>query len=155
MKNSIIILVILSLCFLTTGCFSDKKEVKSAKEFISIAKDLKFVTKDVTSEQNDKQKKMLKSVNIAAKENFQIEFYVFKTEEIAKTAFFNGERLFDTKKANDYANNIEHGDNYGYFYVDIPKRYGVVSRVENTLILVDTTRKNKKEVKQFIEEMGY
>ncbi len=155
MKKYIFVIVITLLCFTTTGCFSKEKEVKTAKEFTSIAKDLGFYTKDITKEQSEEQQKMLKSVTAAVKDDLQIEFYVFKNEKIAKTAFFNGEKLFDSKVETNYVDNIDHGKNYGYFYVDIKSRYGVVSRVENTLLLVDTTRKYKKDVSKLEKEMGY
>ena len=51
--------------------------------------------------------------------------------------------------------NVKRGKNYSKFYAEDDKRYGVVSRIDNTLVLTDTTKNYKKEVKKLIEEIGY
>ncbi len=155
MKKGILLVGIIILCFMITGCGEKEKAVKNNKDFVAVAKKLGFETKDVTKEQTDAQKEMLDSVYIAFKDDFQIEFYKFKTLDIAKTAFFNGEKKFDNGNSNNYVENIDHGKNYGYFYLDIKSRYGVVSRVGKTLLLADTTRDNREEVQKFVREMGY
>lgn len=155
MKKGILIITIIVLCFVVTGCGNDEKKVKNNEDFVSVAKKLGFQTKNSTDDQSDENKKMLSSAYIAVKGDLQIDFYIFKNTDIAKIAFFNGEKQFDNGKSNNYADNTKHGENYGYFYLDIKSRYGVVSRVGKTLLIADTTREYRDDVKEFVKEMGY
>ncbi len=150
----IIIVMTLFGIFKTWGKINTKEKITN-KEFIKIVKKLDFNTKDIKKEQGKEREKMLTSVTSATKGDLKIEFYIFKTEKIAKGAFFNGEKLFANIKSANYKNNVKRGKNYSKFLVNTSKRYGIVSRVENTLILVDTNKDNQKLVKKVMKEIGY
>lgn len=155
MKKSVLLITIILLAFVLTGCKFNQKEKLSNKEFIKIAKKLGYETKNIKAEQGKERGKMLKSVTSATKDDLEVQFYVFNTTRIAQTAFYSGEEMFSDIKTISYDKNVKRGKNYSHFFAETDKRYGIVSRVENTLILVDTTKKYKKDVQKLEEEMGY
>ncbi len=151
----LISLVMLYLLLSGTAKKVNEKEKITNDKFITIAKRLGYETKDITTEQGEERVKMLNKVTSAIKDDLKIEFYNFKTTKIAKGAFFNGEKLFSDIQNISYENNVKRGKNYSSFFAEDDKRYGVVSRIDNTLILIDTTRNYKKEAKEIVEELGY
>ena len=155
---TIMILVSLVILYLllsgTAKKVNEKEKITNAK-FVTIAKRLGYETKDITKEQGEEREAMLNKVTSATRDDLKIEFYNFKSTKIAKGAFFNGERLFSDIKNISYENNVKRGKNYSIFYAEDDKRYGIVSRIDNTLILIDTTKNYKKDVKKLVEELGY
>ena len=160
-KDIIIIILMLIIIILTifgiinTWGKINVKEKITDKKFVKVVENLKFDTKDIKEEQGKERGKMLKSVTSATKGDLTIDFYIFKTEKIAKGAFFSGEELFSDVKNISYKKNVERGKNYSRFLVNKDSRYGIVSRIDNTLILVDTTKNNKNEVEKVMKEIGY
>ena len=152
-----ILMSIVILYLLLTGTankVNEKEKITNAK-FTTIAKSLGYETKDITKEQGEEREAMLNKVTSATKDDLKVDFYNFKTTKIAKGAFFNGEKLFSDIKNISYENNVKRGKNYTIFSAEDDKRYGIVSRIDNTLVLIDTTKNYKKDVEKIIEELGY
>ena len=147
--------ILLFLLLTGTAKKVNEKEKINNNEFIKIAKRLGYETKNVTDEEGKQQDGMLKEATSATKDDLKIEFYNFKTTKIAKGAFFSGEKLFSDIQNISYENNVKRGKNYSKFHAEDDKRYGIVSRIDNTLVLVDTTKNYKKEVQKIVEELGY
>lgn len=130
-RISLLLICILFLDFTIINC-SLVKDKMDKEQFTSIMVNNEFTVEDVTDQYANYN--FISSVQVALPENkeFQIEFYIFDSKINAKKAYQNSKYVTPNK------------DNYRY-----------MKRIDNTIIYVNTKKKNKDKVKRIIKKLNY
>ena len=152
--------IILSIiCFLSmilsTGCFN--KTAITAQEFKITLEGKEYTVINLTNEVEDKiyDYNYIKEAYIAKKDNYQIEFYEIIDEDYAKAFFDKNKRIFEQTKENssiEMSNTLTNSEKYS---LKTGGKYMVISRIENTVVYVNTFDTYKSEIDGILKEINY
>ena len=145
------IIFVLSL-FVFTACDTSKAAL-TAEQFSEQMSQLGYETADAT-EQFSKEE-AVQSVTLAMNENYQIEFFVFSSNDIAASSFKTNKTDFEEIESNSSSYKSISGNNYIYYYRTTDDLFCLVSQVENTMIYVLTDKTHAKEIKETVKNLGY
>ena len=154
MKKKILYVLTLMVVTLTlTGCgnkkaitIDDYKDIMSTNSFV-----LNNAKNRISVNSN------IKDIYIAAnpKDNYQIEFYVLESVDTAKTFFSENKTRFSKEVGKNKIETKSKKGNSEKYTVTSLGQYRLVSRIENTVIYLDTRESNKKKVDEILKELGY
>lgn len=146
----IILLLVASL--LLTGCAT--KEVISAEEFKLVTEEYGYTVQDDT--ESYQMQTSFEKVLIATKNDdiYQIEYYEFSDEETAIQIYENQKMTIEGTSEVSSHKSIE-AMNYDKYEQTSDINYGVVVRVENTLIHAIVNIEHKKEIQEILEKLNY
>ena len=151
MKKISLVLVLVML-FFVTGCGSKTKEVKSLNDFYNVTVEKGLIASDNMGSYNADY---IKEAMIANKDDLAIEMISYDTSDSATAVQDSNIEAFMTRKSTNAIIKKLKGENY-YKYTMVTNGYYLVSsRVDNTLILVNTPVKNKDLVDSVLDSMGY
>lgn len=142
---------ILSL-FVFTACDTSKTAL-TAEQFSEQMSQSGYETADVTEQFSEE--KAVESVTLAINENYQIEFFVLSSNEIATSSFEKNKTDFEAIETNSSSYKSISGNNYIYYYRTTDDLFCLVSQVENTMIYVLTDKMYADEIKETIKHLGY
>ncbi len=148
MKKLIKILMVVIMMITLTAC-SQKKNI-SAEDLEKKLSNMDFVTKDVTSEMEDSN---IKKVILANNNKIQIEYYVFKSEDSAKTAYSTN--LKSLKENKDFKVKEKNNNNYNKSTQATKNLYNVIIRNGDTMIYSSVNVNYKSDVNKVIKKLGY
>lgn len=153
MKKLKSVLVVLSiLCLFITGC-GNKKSI-TAKEFKSILEQEKFEVIDMTKEvTNDDIVKIYIAVD--SNKKYQFVFYETRNSSLVKELFTENQNSLESRKHSGYAETTLSLFNYNKYTLNTGGYYFVVSRINNTLVLAQSTSKDKKHLQAILKKIGY
>ena len=153
-----IIWIVIVIGAIVAGIFLFGKIVKITKnsitseKFISIMEDNDFRVVDVTK-QFENADIDVKEGYVAAKDDYQVEFYTFKNEDDAETFYKINMAKFDTDSAKT---RIQlSGQNYSSFNVEANGKYKFLERINKTVIYLNVDDEYKGDVKDTLKELGY
>ena len=95
----------------------------------------------------------ISNVYTANNKEFQIEFYVFKSNDIAKQAYESNKDMFVQNK--DYEGKEKSDDDYNEYTQETEDYYNVLKRVGKTLLYASVNVDYKGDVKSAINKLGY
>lgn len=146
----IILLLVASL--LLTGCTT--KEVISAEDFKFVTEEYGYTVQDDT--ESYQMQTSFEKVLIATKKDdiYQIEYYEFSDEETAIQIYENQKMTIEGTSEVSSHKSIE-AMNYDKYEQTSDINYGVVVRVENTLIHAIVNIEHKKEIQEILEKLNY
>ncbi len=144
LKVFLVAFVLLSL----TGC-SDKKAI-SEEDFNSKLAKLDYFVNDITEYMEDNN---VKSVYTANNNKIQLEFYTFKTKELAEKAYENNKKIFMENK--DYEGKEKTSDSYKRYTQETDLNYNFVELVDNTVLYASVNPEYKNLLNKAISEIGY
>lgn len=151
-KKIFISILSLILVFTLTGCFS--KEKIDSKKFISVTKDEKLTVYGIT--EYYKSYENLKSGYAASSLlGWRITFFEFKNTTSAEDIFDQEVENIKKKKSDDDDEDKSGLRNYETYELTTKSNYYYISRVDDTLLVVDSNKKSKDEIKKLIEKLGY
>ncbi len=154
MKIKKILLSIFSIFFVftLTGCIN--KKVINSDKFISISKKYKLTVSNVTNyyKEDKRIKKGYVSSNLRG---WRVEFYEFNNEDNAEKVFNTNKKLFEKEKTKNSTEASSNWRNYSTYTLTTSLNYYYLCRVENTMIYVKVDLSHKKDVKKFIDKLGY
>lgn len=147
-----IILILFTILIMLTSCKINKEPI-TAEKFETKMKENGYIVENITSQypQNDK----LKAVLIAAKNNYQIEFYETKDEDYAVMGFNLNKEKFQLSKGNGTIETSSSIGNSSKYTLKANSKFKVVSRIKNTLIYLDVPSSNEEEVKEVLKELNH
>ena len=147
-KSVLLVLVLLVLSLLTTGCgtktpitVEDFKNEMTKREYKIVEKRL---LSDYT-EAND-------IVSAEISENNYIELFDMKTEADAEQFYNLNENYFEQEATSHTT--VTYG-NYSKFAGTVNDQYIVYARIDNTILYVEAETKNKDIVNKVVKEIGY
>ncbi len=142
------VLLVLAILFTLTAC--GKKEEITANDFNQIMREEGFYVTDISDEMEDTN---ISNVYTANNKEFQIEFYVFKSNDIAKQAYESNKDMFVQNK--DYEGKEKSDDDYNEYTQETEDYYNVLKRVGKTLLYASVNVDYKGDVKSAINKLGY
>ncbi len=151
MKQRILIVYVLAAVLLLTACGS--KTALTNDQFIEKMEAAGYQIQDAIDQFGED---VLESATLAMMDDkYQIEFYVLPTSDQAAAAFSNNKSNFQLLE--DAAKNTSslNTNTYNYYALTTNEGYYVVSRIDNTLLYVQTSAEYKDEIKKIIKELGY
>ena len=150
MKKKLLILLILILTLMTTGCMTRDK--LSPHDFKLILEKRGFVVSDKTLTQSNQK---ITSYYIAtnSEKKYNVEHYEINNEMTAQGIYLKYKETMITTGAQvstevNLGNSEKYVDNYN-------GKYRVASRVANTIIWVDANIEYQEEIKTLLKELGY
>lgn len=156
-KSKTILLTIISCLtiFLSTGCFIKTK--MTSQQFKEIFEQKGYEVIEITNEIEEKiyDYNYVKEAYAAKKSNYQIEFYEIIDEDYAKVFFDKNKKMFEKSKSNmsyETSNNLINNERYT---LKTSGKYMVISRIENTIIYVNSSPSNKKQIDTILKEIKY
>lgn len=148
MKSLARVLLVLAILLTLTAC--GKKEEITANDFNQIMREEGFYVTDISDEMEDTN---ISNVYTANNKEFQIEFYVFKSNDIAKQAYESNKDMFVQNK--DYEGKEKSDDDYNEYTQETEDYYNVLKRVGKTLLYASVNVDYKGDVKSAINKLGY
>lgn len=142
------VLLVLAILFTLTAC--GKKEEITANDFNQIMREEGFYVTDISDDMEDTN---ISNVYTANNKEFQIEFYVFKSNDIAKQAYESNKDMFVQNK--DYEGKEKSDDDYNEYTQETEDYYNVLKRVGKTLLYASVNVDYKGDVKSAINKLGY
>lgn len=101
------------------------------------------------------KKETVESVTLVINKNYQIEFFVFSSNDIAVSSFETNKTDFEVIETNSSSYKSISGNNYIYYYRTTDNEFCFVSQVENTMIYILTNKEYAKEIKETVKNLGY
>ena len=152
MKKKILLILLILTSFFLTGCMS--KEVINADTFKKVLEENNYEVNDTT--ESYQMQTTFKKVLIAIKEPeyIQIDFYEFEEEETAIQIYENQKMIIEGSAVSSSHTNVE-AINYDKYEQTSDGQYGVVVRVENTVVYALVHKDYKEEVQSVLEKLGY
>lgn len=143
-------LSVLMLAGLFAGCDTSRTP-KSAEQFRNQMEAEGFTIVDVTDEVGNS---MLTNGLVAEGKDFQLEFYVFSTNEIGEQVYNENVRMFKEEYTNGTSSSMT-ASNYNYFRYTTEEKFLLVSQIDNTMIWCSVDKACKDEVIRLVEALGY
>ena len=122
----------------------------TANDFNQIMREEGFYVTDISDEMEDTN---ISNVYTANNKELQIEFYVFKSNDIAKQAYESNKDMFVQNK--DYEGKEKSDDDYNEYTQETEDYYNVLKRVGKTLLYASVNVDYKGDVKSAINKLGY
>lgn len=148
MKKALKIIVAIMIVFILTACGT--KKALSDDELKTKLTQIGFDVNEITSSIEDSNISVVRTANNG---KYQIEYYVFKNEDTAKTAYKNNVKMFSSNKK--YAGKQKNDDNYNKYVQETDDYYNVVTRVKDTLVYVSVNIDYKRDIKKVLNKLGY
>ena len=152
MKKKIVLgIIIIVLSLFLTGC--KNKTAMTAEDFTNAMtkKEYKLVDKRLLSNYYEETNIITAEI---AEDNY-IEFLILKSDEDAKKFYTTNKNYFDNSITSMKVKTDINIANYNTFTMSANKKYIVLSRVDNTIIVVESQEAQKDEIKKLIKELGY
>lgn len=140
------------LAFLLTGC--GNKTALSGEDFDKICKENGLEVTNNSSEYEDDNS--FKEAYVAkSKDNWEVNYYILNNVTEAETMYSETKGKFeDTIGSSNINTNVTMG-NYSTYTLTTNGHYMVVSRVDNTLLIIDVKESYKDDIKAFVKVLGY
>ena len=150
MKKFLLMLLVISLAILTTGCMT--REKLTPYEFKANLEKKGFIVSDQTLTKSDQT---ITSYYVAttSEQKYNIEYYELNNEMTAQGIYLKYKEQMITTGAQvstevNLGNSEKYVDNYN-------GKYRVASRVANTVIWIDANIEYQEEIKSLLREIGY
>lgn len=148
MRKTLKIIVAVMVVFILTACGT--KKALSDDELKTELTQIGFDVNEITSSIEDSNISVVRTANNG---KYQIEYYVFKSEETAKAAYENNVKMFSSNKK--YVGKETNDDNYNKYVQETDDYYNVITRVKDTLVYVSVGVDHKRDVKKVLNKLGY
>jgi len=149
---ALVTLIIVTVIALT-GC--SPLEVLSADEFTSRMEAQGYIVEDISEIASAVFDDAVGTVLIVQTETFGLEFLVFETEANARVAFNNVQRAFEDGRGLASSHSSSSAANFSRFRQTTEGRFEIVTRVENTLLISQTSSDNRNDVEAVFDLLGY
>ena len=157
MKKTLKTLLIFTICLTSLFCLAGcgkKKTAKTADEFYTLMTEKKFVIKDSKSEYSSHNEIIKSYVAAPSDLSYQIEFLELDSDSSAKNMFASNQRIFQDTSSNKIESSVS-ASNYDKYTIEVDGKYKVISRIDKTLVYVDSSIQYKDNVNKLLEELGY
>lgn len=141
--------LILCVCFVILLCGCGKKEAVESKNLNSSLTSLGYTVSDVTNEIEDEN---IVNITVANNGKIQIDYYKFKSEDLAKKAYKNNKKSFINLSDTKYSE--KNKDTYDEFTQELTDKYNYLIRVGDTLIYSSTNIEYKKDLKDALKKLN-
>ena len=150
-------IALIAILVVMTGCEMSRTAI-DAETFKEKAEAADLTVQDSTAQQEGND--IIDEYYIAYKGSadateYQIEFVIFSSEDVAKSDYLKHKNDVEALKGSVSSSTSAEIGNYAYYTLTTDGKYYVISRVDNTLVYVETTDEHKSVVSDFIKGLGY
>lgn len=150
MKKILSIMVCITIIICLSGC--GKNDVLTTKNISEKMISEGFTANDVTNIINDSNIKEARAFNNGV---YQFEYYVFKTDKLAKEAYKNNKEAFKKYKTKSSKEKEDSEKNYSKYTLELTDTYDVVIRKKNTIIYASINVENKTNLNKMLGRIKY
>ena len=151
MKKILLTIFCLLTIFTLTGC--KNKDSITPGEFKIRMESKKYTVQDATNQ--FRKNSQIKQVYIALNLEYQVEYYEIDTVENAKLFYNNNKTIFEQSKGNSSIYTSKDLANYSTYKLRTNGKYKVISRIDNTVIYIDTNESYKSDIDSILDYLGY
>lgn len=151
MKNKKVLMSLLALLFVVTGC---TKVALKPSEFKKKMEERKYVISN-SSEYYPKEYITTMYVALGKNSNYQIDYYELATEKISNTFYDNSKKSFIKEKKSSDIEKIDESEKYSRYSLETKDSYKVLIKIDKMVILVDAKKKYKDKIEKTLSEIGY
>lgn len=153
-------LLAISICLISLACFTGcgkNKTAISADEFCEKLENKGYLIEDSTSQYDSYEQINESYIALSDDYEYQIEFIVLDSESDASSMYsYNKEKFELAKEDSDIQSHSEVNlANYSKYELSVNGTYKILSRIDNTLIYIDTNSEFKEEIKEILDDLGY
>lgn len=152
LKYLLLPLFIVSI-LLITGC-KDKTAI-SAEEFKTKMEEKQYSVDDLTNIFVDSVNVEKVYIATSSDTNHQIAFYQFSDTSIATNFYEQNKTNYESNKKSASSNTSVELKNYSKYTLKTNDEYKVLSRIDNTVIMLEVNSKYENDVKNILKELGY
>jgi len=149
MKKVISLLLVTFLCFVLTGCGSEK--AMTTKKFTETMSKEGYQLNDISEQYKNNQ--LIDQAVVASKEHHQIELYISKDAKKSEEYFQIDLQIFG-EKGNNTVKEETTKNTHTYSIIKNGK-YIYISRIDNTLLFAYVNENEKTTVDKLIDKLGY
>lgn len=150
MKKIFSFVILLLVIITVSGC--SNKNGATEKEFNNIMKKNGFYVEDISESLiGDNVKKVV----LATGGTYQIEYYVFTSEDSAKNSFKSNKKIFKNYVKKNTKVKTTSKNNYDFYSVETSSNYGAIARSGKTLLYTWSKSFNKKDIKKMYNKLNY
>jgi len=147
--------VVIAAMIILFSCFGPKKPI-TAQEFSSAARSFGYRVSVDTELENAYAYVENVRVAIDYKDDYEIEFVVFRDSDYASDIFAIAEKNYwELGFVSKTVGTPEYDPDYETCSVSTFDSFYYASRIDNTLLIAEVGIEDKDEVKKFVEEIGY
>lgn len=150
MNKLLKVLLFSMMVFCLTGC--GEKEFLNSETFETTIKEKSYFTYDATENHEGVSKGM---VAMSPDMMYQLEYYETADETSAVSLYDKIYQSATSTKASGDADTTEEDANYKKYTLTTANSYIVISRIENTIIYVNSSVDQKDNVNNVLTELGY
>lgn len=147
-----VIIVLIAVVFLFLN--KAKKSI-SVTDFKNKMEAKNYIVEDLSSEFNGYENINSVYIAVSSDNDKQFEFATMNSESDAESLFNENKDLLQSEKTDSAIETSENGKNYDKYDLITDDNYIVVSRIDNTMIYVDTSSENKEIIQLILKELGY
>jgi len=151
MKHAILLFLLAASLVILAAC--NPKEVLTAQEFTVRMEAAGYEVEDVTSWLSVDHE--ISTVIVAGTEDIIIEFFVFATDAAARRSFTTIQRYIEDGAGRTRSTRSQNVANYDRFQQTSDGRFEAVTRVENTILTIETTTEHRDAALAVLEVLGY
>lgn len=154
-KICAIVLSVVMLCsvFCLSGC--GEKVSITAEDFRARMEAKGIIVGDATEQFAEYDHVTKVYIAVLGDGDHQIEFYETTTPEAAQRMFAGNKQTFEQSIVNSQTQSSASMANYNSFRATADGYYKVLSRIDNTLIYVNSPAEYKSEIQAILKEIGY
>ena len=150
MKKILLFLISIALLFTITGCKG--KKPLTAEGFKNKMSQEGYQIQDISEKYVGKG---AKSVLIAKKDEYQIEFFVTENKDYAVGSYNLNKEKFEKTKGNNMIETQKSIGNVSKYTLKSNSTYKVVSRIGDTFIYVNVPGAKTEEINEVLKKLGY
>jgi len=150
-----IVLVMVTLC--SALCFAGCSEKISltAEDFKTAMEARGCTVVDATEQLSEYEEITRVYIALLGDGDHQIEFYETSTAEAAQRLYAGNKGIFEESIVGASAQSSSSAANYNSYRLTADGYYKVLSRIDNTMIYVNSPEEYKGEIKDILESLGY
>ncbi len=143
-------LILLFLLLILTGCVN--KKALSGDEFSNIMKKNNYKVNVSLPEES-----YIDKVLLASRNNINLEFYIMNNSSNANTFYKNNKQMLVQQKKGKYKDNSKTKNNFESYKLEVEntKQFYYIAKIDNTVLFIQESSKNKKQLEDIIEKLNY
>lgn len=147
-------IILLILLIFISGCSTEKKAIDYSK-FNEIMTKEDYMIINVKDQFSDYDYIEGAYIAIDPNSNFQIEFYELSNAEYGLDFYNINKEVFQATESSSSTYTNVDTTNYNKYTLVNNESYKVISRIDNTIIYVDTFKKYSSNIKSILKKLGY
>jgi len=145
----VVLIAIIALALVACG---GPREVLSVEEFTSRMEAEGFSVEDLTHVWQDP---FVETFLLVETGDFEMQFFVFESEADARASFSHIKGLFEDARGSSSSHTETNIANFNRFRQTTDGRFEAITRVEDTLVVAQTSAENRADVNAVFDLLGY